>query len=456
MSTRNPRQPPTLSLDVEKIFRTLDQVQTLTDPQERACLYKELGYRYCALHMYGRSMFMFEQSLTANDSTDVRDKLAELHVHLFGEAGFGEARGLVTSRNSACGIERWIEKKQAAITRHTRKTELERKHPPLQEVVGESQHILDVCEQIIKYAPTKLPVLITGPTGSGKELVARALHACCPRSKRPFVSVNCAAFQDTLFESQLFGHVRGAFTGADRDRRGHVEEGHGGTLLLDEISRLSLSVQPKLLRFLDSGEFYRVGDPEERHVDVRIVAATNQDLRELARDERFREDLRSRVTGVEIRLLPLEDRLEDLPLLARHFIEKHGLAREEAPFSEYDIFHWLELKYLLRQHLNKSSQWSIREFDQAVQRAVADGELQQLGDYPFEDVLKAKVQTDRKESVGPKYYTPAQLDAYDLQIAVRLCAKAKGKDAARLLGISESVLSRRKARLVGQRRCGTS
>jgi DNA-binding NtrC family response regulator len=191
-----------------------------------------------------------------------------------------------------------------------------------QGLVGRSPRMLDVFSQINRIAPHFRTALVTGETGTGKELVAQALHHLSPCSRGPFVVCNCSAIVDTLFESELFGHVRGAFTGAVQDKMGLVEHANGGTIFLDEIGEIPLSTQAKLLRVVQNREIQRVGSPSVRTVDVRILAATNRDLRSLAATKQFREDLYYRLSMIELRLPSLSQRKEDLPLLQRNFIER--------------------------------------------------------------------------------------------------------------------------------------
>src|SRR5512138_454464 len=192
----------------------------------------------------------------------------------------------------------------------------------LEHIVGTSPAIREVLERVQRVAPTDATVLLTGESGTGKELVARALHASSRRSGGPFVPVNCAAITETLLESELFGHARGAFTGATRARRGLFEEAHGGTLFIDEIGETTPGFQAKLLRALQDGEIRRVGESVPVQVDTRIIAATNQDLRRAISERRFREDLFYRLAVVPLRIPPLRERREDIPLLAAHFLQR--------------------------------------------------------------------------------------------------------------------------------------
>ena len=198
--------------------------------------------------------------------------------------------------------------------------------PWAHEIVGRSAAVGKLLREIQLAGPTAARVLIQGENGTGKELVARALHASSPRAAPPFVAVNCSAIPEELIESELFGHERGAFTGATQSRRGRFEEAHHGTLFLDEIGDMSARAQTKLLRVLQESEITRVGGNRAIRVDVRVIAATNQDLEERTRSDRFREDLYFRLAVVPIHVPPLRERTEDIPLLVEHFAA--GVAKE--------------------------------------------------------------------------------------------------------------------------------
>ena len=221
---------------------------------------------------------------------------------------------------------------QSLLTRVADKRELTNKYRALKHqleriegqstLVGESKSMQRVRELTSKVAPTNSTVLIRGETGTGKELVARAAHDQSLRSEMPFVAVNCGALPENLIESELFGHRKGAFTGADEHRVGLFEVADGGTLFLDEIGELPRSLQSKLLRVLESGEIRRVGDNESYRVDARVVCATHRDLDEMVRSGDFREDLKFRINTFEIELPPLRDRLDDIPFLVSHLLAK--------------------------------------------------------------------------------------------------------------------------------------
>ena len=193
--------------------------------------------------------------------------------------------------------------------------------------------MLSVFALVDKIAPRDVPVCVLGESGTGKELVGRAIHRRSPRRSRTFTAINCAALPENLVESELFGHVRGAFTGADRDRAGVIETTDGGTLFLDEIGEMPLPAQAKLLRFLQDGEFRRLGETANRTADVRIVSATNRKLETAVEEGRFREDLYYRIRGVDITLPPLRDRGVDVMLIARHFLDRERARHRAGPQS---------------------------------------------------------------------------------------------------------------------------
>ena len=214
-----------------------------------------------------------------------------------------------------------------------------------------------------RVARATITVLITGESGTGKEILARSIHDCSDRASKPFVPFNCASVPPHLLESQLFGHRRGAFTGADHDYLGVIRTARDGTLFLDEIGELSLDLQPKLLRFLESGEISPLGEPTTSLVNVRIVAATNRNLEDAVREGRFREDLFYRINVIPIALPPLRDRLEDVPLIAEHFLAKYA---EQMGKTITAISH--EAMELLIHH-----DWpgNIRELENVIERPVA-------------------------------------------------------------------------------------
>ena len=215
------------------------------------------------------------------------------------------------------------------------------------EMIGESDPMIQIQDMIEKVAPTTARVLITGENGTGKELVARAIHENSTRVKSPFIEVNCAAIPSELIESQLFGHEKGSFTSAIKQRKGDFEQAHGGTLFLDEIGDMSLSAQAKVLRALQENKITRVGGEKEINVDVRIITATNKNIKEEIEKGQFREDLYHRISVILISVPSLRDRKDDIPILANHFIEelsanqgKLPLKLEEAAIKELQKIKW--------------------------------------------------------------------------------------------------------------------
>jgi len=230
-------------------------------------------------------------------------------------------------------------------------------------MVGASERMLDVYGIVARVAPTTSTVLIQGETGTGKELISRAIHSASRRTHRPFVTVDCSALAETLLESELFGHVKGAFTGALTDKRGFFEAAAGGTCFLDEIGEVSPCMQAKLLRVLQEREVRRVGGTDSVKVDVRVIAATNKDLATLVAEGKFREDLFYRLSVVTIVLPPLRERQEDIPLLARHFLESYLVDNDRAASSISPDAMALLVAY----------EWpgNVRELQHAIERAAA-------------------------------------------------------------------------------------
>jgi DNA-binding NtrC family response regulator len=258
-------------------------------------------------------------------------------------------------------VRRTLEHQRLAREHLQFRQELRDRHR-VENIVGQSPQMVEVYKLIARVADLDTTVLVVGETGTGKELVARAIHAASPRASRPLVVVECPALPDALFESELFGHERGAFTGAHTARRGLLESAQGGTCLLDEIGDLPLALQAKLLRVLQEHELRRLGGNEMIPIDVRVLAATNRDLKALVAESRFREDLYYRLNGITIGLPPLRERRQDLPLLAQHFVDKHARSSGRPVRHLAD-----EALALLAEH-----DWpgNVRELEHVIERAV--------------------------------------------------------------------------------------
>ncbi len=320
--------------------------------------------------------------------------------------------------------------KQHGLERENRnlRRDLERAYP-LGGMVGRSALMARVCETVQKVAPTDMTVLIRGESGTGKELVARAIHAKSPRAAIPLVSVNCASIPEGLLESELFGHEKGAFTGATTSHQGLIEAADGGTLFLDEIGELTAAAQSRLLRVLQDGEIRRVGATASRIVDVRLVAATHRDLEQMVRDGSFREDLYYRLEVMEIHLPPLRDRGDDIPLLAEYLLEKACTRMKRTPLT----FTPAAMK-ALQEH-----RWpgNVRELRNAIERAVI------LAEDRITPELLALHAPGQVVSEQPGM----SLDDYFRRYVVEHQDTLTETELARRLGISRKALWERRARM---------
>jgi psp operon transcriptional activator len=263
-------------------------------------------------------------------------------------------------------------------------------------MIGESANFLEMQEHISVVAPLDKPVLIVGERGTGKELVAARLHFLSRRWEQNFLKINCAAMSENLLEAQLFGHEAGAFTGATKQRKGYFERAHGGTLFLDELANTEMSVQEKILRVIEYGEFERLGGNETITVDVRIIAATNEDLPELAKQNKFREDLLDRLAFDVITLPPLRERAEDIIVLGEHFAV--GMVKELG--GEYFAGFSDKVSKAL---MNYSWPGNIRELKNVIERAVyqnGDGHIKHLVFNPFESPYRPAVRATADTQAG--------------------------------------------------------
>jgi two-component system NtrC family response regulator len=302
-------------------------------------------------------------------------------------------------------------------------------------IIGKSKPMLEIYDLIRKVAQSKASVLITGPSGTGKELIAKAIHYDSPRKERPFISVNCGALTETLLESELFGHEKGAFTGAISMKKGRFELADGGTLFLDEVGEMPPSLQVKLLRVLQEMEFERVGGTKTIEVDVRVLSASNRNLKENVAEGEFREDLFYRLNVIHIEVPPLKERKEDIRLLVHHFIEKYrqdeGKGKTElAPET------WKALY---------SYPWpgNVRELENVIERAVVlnSGALIEFGDLPPEFSEKP-LELDVDRFISPDAELQPTLERIEEKMIRRALAQANNVQAhaAEMLGITKSLI----------------
>jgi Nif-specific regulatory protein len=298
-------------------------------------------------------------------------------------------------------------------------------------MVGESPRMRQVYQFIAKVAPTDSSVLISGESGTGKELVARAIHQNSKRSEKPFIAVNCAALTETLLESELFGHEKGAFTGALAQRKGRLEIADGGTLFLDEIGELSPALQVKLLRVLQEREFERVGGTRTIKVDIRLLTATNRNLEDLIIQGLFRQDLFYRLNVLQLEMPPLRQRQEDVPLLAKYFAARYG----EKCNRKITSISLEAQKRLL------SYDWpgNVRELENAIERAVVLGTTDVI---LLEDLPEAILETETRMPAPTKYHEAVA--ETKKQIILQAMDQTKGNytDAAKLLGVHPNYLHR--------------
>ena len=299
------------------------------------------------------------------------------------------------------------------------------------EMVGGGPAIREMERFIARAAPTDSTVLIRGESGTGKELVARAIHRNSPRCDRAFVAINCAAITDTLLESELFGHEKGAFTGAVGQQKGKLEVADGGTLFLDEVGELAPSLQAKLLRVLQEREFERVGGTRPIHVDIRLIAATNRDLKAAIQAGGFRQDLYYRLNVVSLTTPPLRQRREDIPLLASHFARMHARKARRQVRGVSDA----ALAYLMQYD------WpgNIRELENAIERAVVLGSAEWV--LP-EDLPEELAETEPAGAAGTYYHETVKESKKDLILKAVQQTAGNYTEAARLLGIHPNYLHR--------------
>ncbi len=332
-------------------------------------------------------------------------------------------------------IARALRQQNLEVENVTLRQQLETKFG-MENIVGESPAMQEVFDVVRQVAPTRANVLLLGESGTGKELIARAIHQLSPRNRAPMVTVHSAALSPTLLESELFGHEKGAFTGAHERRVGRFEQAQGGTLFLDEIGEIDATVQIKLLRFLGERTFERVGSNKTLTADVRLIAATNKNLEELMKAGTFREDLFFRLRGMEIHLPPLRERRGDVPLLAQTFM------REFAKENGKDVKDFTA--EALATLINYSWPGNVRELRSAIEHAVVlcRGDRITLRDLPPSARGGAAAGTSSQKAAANNEFTVKDAEK---QLIVRVLKEANGNrtEAARKLGMSRRTLHRK-------------
>ncbi len=324
-----------------------------------------------------------------------------------------------------------------AISKHQLSRELtllKRHHQPtdvLSQLVGVSRQMDNIRTLVQRIAPTEVRVLVTGPSGTGKEVVSRVLHQLSLRSKGPFVSVHCGAIPAELLESELFGYVKGAFTGADKDRQGLLSLANGGTLFLDEIGEMPLPMQVKMLRVLQEGTFYPVGGREQKQIDVRLISATNAVLPELVCQGKFREDLYYRIKGITLETPALDERREDIPLLIQRFLQQHPADIQLSP----EAMAWF---------LQQTFPGNVRELKNTLESVLA---IAQGGVVTLSDIQLLHLTPQQTPAAMPLLASPGlSLDEQVRQLEVSLLTQAllesqgNRSQAARVLGLSRQGL----------------
>jgi Nif-specific regulatory protein len=352
------------------------------------------------------------------DNTNVANRFHEDHLQLMAAVAGISAVALDNARRT-----QWLEQENQRLTMEVRQE---------QNLVGEGPRIKEIFQFLARVGPSDSTVLIEGESGTGKELAARALHRHSPRSNKPFVAINCAAIPETLLEAELFGHERGAFTGAATQKKGRLEGADGGVVFLDEIGELAPALQVKLLRVLQEREFERLGGTHPIKIDVRLLAATNRNLEEAVRKGEFRQDLYYRLAVVKLTMPPLRERREDIPMLARHFLQKNAKRCK------------VKAKPLSREAMAAlvNYEWpgNVRELENAVERALVMGssDMVLLEDLP-ESLLE---QTSPEEMHEGQYH--ASVKELKKQLILGAVEQTRGNyvEAAGILGVHPNYLHR--------------
>jgi Nif-specific regulatory protein len=352
------------------------------------------------------------------DSNNTASRFQEDHLQFMAAVAGISAVALDNARR-----QQWLEQENQRLTMEVRQD---------QSLVGEGAKMKEIFQFLARVAPTESTVLIEGESGTGKELAAKALHRNGPRANKPFVAINCAAIPETLLESELFGHERGAFTGAASQKKGRLEVADGGVVFLDEIGELAPALQVKLLRVLQEREFERVGGTHTIKIDIRLIAATNRDLDEAVKKGQFRQDLYYRLAVVRLTMPPLRERREDIPMLTRHFVQKHAkrCKVKAKPIS----------REAMAALVNYEWPGNVRELENAIERALVMGssDMVLLEDLP-ESLLEQNAPEEMPE--GKYHASVKQLKKHLILDAVEQTG-GNYVEAAQILGVHPNYLHR--------------
>jgi Nif-specific regulatory protein len=352
------------------------------------------------------------------DSTSAANRFQEEHLQLMAGVAGVSAVALDNARRL-----QWLEQENQRLTTEIRQD---------QSLVGEGARMKEIFQFLARVAPTESTVLIEGESGTGKELVAKALHRNSPRASKPFVAINCAAIPETLLEDDLFGHERGAFTGAASQKKGRLEVADGGVVFLDEIGELAPTLQVKLLRVLQEREFERVGGTHPIKVNIRLIAATNRELDEAVRKGEFRQDLYYRLAVVKMTMPPLRERREDIPMLTRHFVQKHAMrCRVKArPIA----------REAMAALVNYEWPGNVRELENAIERALVMGSTDMV---LLEDLPESLLEQNAPEEITEGKYH-GSVKELKKQLILDAVEQTGGNyvEAAGILGVHPNYLHR--------------
>jgi two-component system nitrogen regulation response regulator GlnG len=347
-------------------------------------------------------------------------------------------------------VDQAVELIRRALGENTQESGTEELSVATPDILGKAPSMQEVFRAVGRLSQSSATVLITGESGTGKELVARALHRHSPRSDKPFVAINTAAMPKDLLESELFGHERGAFTGAQSLRRGRFEQAEGGTLFLDEIGDMQAELQTRLLRVLSDGTFYRVGGHQSIRANVRVIAATNQDLESRVREGLFREDLYHRLNVIRLRLPSLRERREDIPLLARHFLAKSarelGVEAKRLSDSAITYLSARDLPGNVRQLENICHWLTVMSPTQLIEIGDFPPELRESTETSPDDWLAALArEADRRLAGGEKDIMDDLSKSFERTLIAKALAHTGGRriEAAGLLGIGRNTITRK-------------